>query len=105
MEIRVISGNIDESPSLNEYIIEHLNKSVKKYFTNAVRSEVHFKKEGSNFLCTIFVNEGVTGGIEIKSDHESSDIYNAFDEAKTKVEKQLRRYKDKISNHRSQKHS
>lgn len=105
MEIRITSSNIDESASLNEHITENLTKSVTKYFTNAVSAEVHFKKEGSEFLCTILVNDGVKGGIEIKSDHQSSDIYDSFDEAKVKVEKQLRRYKDKISSHKSQKHS
>lgn len=105
MEIRIIGANIDESQALNEHIKQSLDKSVTKYFKNAVKSEVHFKKEGPGYICTITVNEGVKGGIDIKGDHESPDIYDSFNEACVKVKTQLRRYNRKITNHRAEKHS
>ncbi len=100
MKVRVITANIDESKALNDYVQESMTSSVTKYFGNAIDSEVHFKKEGKDFLCTIIVNEGVRGGgIDIKGDHQSHDIYIAFNEARDKVQTQLRRYKRKITDH------
>ena len=89
--------------SLTEYVQEHLEKSVTKYFENAVSSEVHFKKEGHMFQVVINVNEGIKGGgITVKSDGEAGDAYAAFNEALERADKQLRRYKRKIKNYRRQ---
>ena len=103
MDIKIISGSIDESPSLTKYATEKMQETVAKYFDIAVSADVHFKKEGPFFSCVIIVNEGVKGGINIKSDHQDADIYKAFDESCEKVDKQLRRYKRKITHHKGKK--
>ncbi len=93
---------MDVGQSLTEYVEDHLSKSVKKYFDNALDSEVHFTKQGNLFKSVITVNEGVKGGITVKSDSEAGDVYASFDEACQKASKQLRRYKRKIINYRRQ---
>jgi len=103
MDIKIISGAIDESPSLTKYAKDKVQNTVGKYFDIAISADVHFKKEGPLFLCIICVNEGVKGGIDIKADHQDAEIYKAFDEACEKIDKQLRRYKRKISNHKGKK--
>ncbi len=100
MQIRVMGSGMDVGQSLTQYSQEHLAKTVTKYFDKAVNSEVHFSKDGHFFKALVTVNEGVKGGIIVKSDAEAGDVYAALNEACQKVEKQLRRYKGKIKNYR-----
>lgn len=100
MQIRVIGANVDTGESLTSYVEENAAKSISKYFENAVSAEAHFSKEGQLFKAVLIVNEGVKGGINVKSDGEAGDAYGAFNEALERADKQLRRYKRKIKNYR-----
>ncbi|MBM5782177.1 MAG: ribosome-associated translation inhibitor RaiA [Pelagibacterales bacterium] len=100
MQIRVMGSHIDVGQSLTQYVEENLEKQVKKYFDTAVNAEVHFSKDGHMFKVVITVNEGVKGGIKVKSDAEGGDVYGCFNEAAEKAAKQLRRYKGRIKNYR-----
>lgn len=100
MQVRVIGSNMDIGQSLTNYVEENLAKVVMKYFDKAVNSDVHFTKDGHLFKVILTVNEGVKGGIVVKSDAEAGDAYGCFNEAAEKAAKQLRRYKRKIKNFR-----
>ncbi len=100
MQIKVSGSNMEVGQSLTEFSSENLEKAVTKYFDKAVSSEIHFAKDGNLFKVVITVNEGVRGGIKIKSDGAAGDAYAAFSEACERVAKQLRRYKRKIQNYR-----
>jgi ribosomal subunit interface protein len=100
MQVRVIGSNMDIGQSLTSYVEEHLAKSVKKYFDKAVNAEAHFVKDGHLFRVVLTVNEGVKGGIVVKSNAEAGDVYGCFNEAAEKAAKQLSRYKNKIKNYR-----
>jgi ribosomal subunit interface protein len=102
MQIRVIGSNIEVGQSLTNFVEEHLAKEVKKYFENAVDAEVKFSKNGNLFKAVVSVNEGVRGGIMVKSNSEAGDVYACFAEACEKAAKQLRRYKRRIKNYRRQ---
>lgn len=100
MQIKVTGANTDIGQSLTQYVEENLQKSVKKYFENAVSAVVHFSKHNNTYKAVITVNEGVKGGINVKSDAQAGDAYGAFNEACEKSAKQLRRYKRRIKSYR-----
>ncbi len=100
MQIRVIGAGIDVGQSLTQFVEENLAKAITKHFNNAVQAEVHFSKNGHMFKTVITVNEGVKGGISIKSNAEAGDVYACFSEACEKVSKQVSRYKSRIKNYR-----
>ena len=100
MQIRVLGSNIEVGQSLTSYVEENLAKAVTKYFDKAINAEVHFSKNGQMFKVVINVNEGVKGGISVKSDAEAGDVYGCFTEAAEKCAKQLSRYKGRIKNYR-----
>lgn len=100
MDIRVSGSNIETGQALVDHVEENLSKAVKKYFENAVSAVVHFSKSNQTFKVVITVNEGVKGGINVKSDAEAGDVYGCFNEASEKCAKQLRRYKRRIKNYR-----
>lgn len=100
MQIRVIGAAMDVGQALTTFVEEHLEKAVTKYFDTAINAEVHFSKAGNMFKAVITVNEGMKGGIAVKSDAEAGDVYACFTEACEKVAKQMRRYKRRIKNYR-----
>ncbi len=99
MQVLVSGKKIDIGNSLQEHVKERLEKGVKKYFSRAVNADVIFAKESHLFRATILVNEGTGSGVTIKGHAESDDPYAAFDAALLRIEKQLRRYKRRITNH------
>lgn len=100
MQVKVTGSNMEVGSALTKHVEEHLIRSVKKYFEKAVSADVHFSKDGHFFNCVVVVNEGIKGGIIVKSDAQAGDPYGSFNEASEKAEKQLRRYKRKIKNYR-----
>lgn len=99
MHIQVSGQHISIGNSIQEYVIEKLSNIVKKYFAGAQSGHVHFSKQGREFGCDIVVNEGTGRHMIMKSNSFSDEIYNSFDIALSKLEKQLRRYKSKLNNH------
>lgn len=99
MQIRTIGANMEIGDSLNNHVKENLKKEVIKYFGNAIDAQVSFSKDVSDFKVVILINEGVKGGIRVKSNANAGDAYSAFNSAKEKAAKQLRRYKRKLKNH------
>ena len=100
MQIRVIGAGIEVGQALTQFVEEHLAKAVTKHFDTAVHAEVHFSKNGQMFKAVVTVNEGMKGGIAVKSNAEAGDVYACFNEACDKVTKQMRRYKSRIKNYR-----
>lgn len=99
MQISISGKQIDIGSSLQEHVKDRLEKGVKKYFDRAVNSNVVFSKEAHLFRADILVNEGTGKGFIIKGNSSSDDIYTAFDSALLRIEKQLRKYKNKIKDH------
>ncbi len=99
MHIQVSGQHISIGNSIQEYVIERITNVVKKYFAEAQSGHVHFSKQGREFGCDIVVNEGTGRHMIMKSNCSSDEIYNSFDIALSKLEKQLRRYKSKLNSH------
>lgn len=100
MQVRISGKKIDVGTALQEYVDERLGKIVTKYFEDAIAGDVVFSKERHLYRADIHVNEGVRGGIVIKAEASAGDVYAAFDGASDRIEKQLRRYKDRIKKHK-----
>lgn len=103
MDIRVLGTHVNVSGALTKYVEEHIERHVNKYFDTAIIADAHFSKQGNKFHVNLIINEGVKGGIVIKSDGLAEDAYDCFNEAIQRAAKQLRRYKSKIKNYRRQK--
>lgn len=102
MLVAVSGQHISIGKSLQNYVNGRANEVVCKYFENAPSSNVHFSKQGREFSCDIVVNDGTGRHMVIKSNAVSDEIYNAFDFALSKIEKQMRKYKSKLKNHNKQ---
>lgn len=99
MQTSVSGKQIAIGAALQEHVKERLTKAVTKYFDRAINADVVFSKEAHLFRADLLVNEGTGTGIIIKATAAASEIYEAFDTALIRIEKQLRRYKRRIKNH------
>ncbi|PCJ24535.1 MAG: ribosomal subunit interface protein [Rickettsiales bacterium] len=99
MQISVSGQQMSVGASLQEYVKERAVEVVSKYFENAPSARVSFSKQGRVFVCDIMVNDGTGRGMVIKSNSSGDEVYNSFDAAIIKIEKQLRKYKSKLKDH------
>ena len=99
MQITVSGKQVDVGESLRTHIETRLSEGINKYLERVTHVTVVISRESHMFKTDINVNTGTHSGIVIKSRAESDDVYACFDAAATKVEKQLRRYKRRITNH------
>jgi len=95
MDIRVSGHQVETGAALQEHAAERLGGIVEKYFDRALSSHVTFGKAAAGaFRCDIVTH--VTQGTILKSQGEAQDAHLALDNAASKIEKQLRRYKRRL---------
>jgi ribosomal subunit interface protein len=101
MDIRVSGHQLDTGSALQEHSSERLNTITEKYFSRAISSQVTFGKAPNNsFSCDIVLH--VNQGLVLKSHGVAQDAHQAFEMAADKVEKQLRRYKRRLTDRHEQ---
>ena len=95
MDIRVSGHQVETGAALQEHATDRLSDIVEKYFERALSSHVTFSKAAANFFrCDIVTH--VTQGTILKAHGEAADAHLALDNAASKIEKQLRRYKRRL---------
>jgi len=104
MKILISGKHIEIGASLQAHIEKRLEEVVNKYLGRVVSLDVVITKEAHRFKADINGNTGTSAGVVIKSTGTSEDVYASFDIAADKVEKQLRRYKRRLTNHHKTSH-
>lgn len=99
MQIIVSGKQVDVGDSLRSHIENRLEGGLNKYLERVTTVKVVVSRESHMFRVDINGNTGTHSGIVIKSQAEGADVYGAFDAAADKIEKQLRRYKRRLTNH------
>jgi ribosomal subunit interface protein len=98
MRIQVAGRQIDVGEALRTRIEGELAQGVGKYFSRATDAVVTVAKNGGsgvNVDCTVHL----ASGISLQSEGHGGDAHSAFDDALTKLEKRVRRYKRRLKNH------
>ena len=92
MKFIIIGKNIDVTPGLREAVENKLGK-LERYFTSD--TEIHVTLSVQKGQQKIEVTIPVKGGI-IRSEEKSSDMYVSIDLVEEIIERQLRKYKNKL---------
>ena len=101
MDIRVSGHQMETGAALQDHVSDRLNGIVEKYFGRAISSHATFGKAPAGaFSCDIVTH--VMQGLTLKAHAEAQDAHQALDQAATKLEKQLRRYKRRIQDRHQQ---
>jgi len=99
MQITLTGHQIDLGASWREYAESAIAGVVTKYFENATEAAVCVSHEGNDFKTEITVRPGK--GLMISSSGQAVDAYGALDEAVRKMGRQLKKYKNKMVEHKA----
>ena len=94
MPFRVSGKNIDVGEALRIRITERIAEATTKYFDGGYSGHVTVGKEGFGFRteCAIHLDSGIT----LEAEALAADAYASADQAASRVEKRLRRYKRRL---------
>ncbi len=98
MQLTVQGKQMDLGEALRTHVTTKLEDLNQKYFNRAIEAIVTFAPEGHAFVKT-HISIRVGKDIMVISDATQPDPYVSFEEAATKVAKQLRRYKRRLRDH------
>jgi ribosomal subunit interface protein len=101
MDIRVSGHQMATGEALQTHASERLGAVVDKYFNRALSSQVTFNRAPAGaFRCDIVTH--VMQGLVLKGAGIAQDAHIALDQAAAKIDKQLRRYKRRLTDHHEQ---
>ncbi len=95
MNITVTGRHMEMTDALKAYIQTGLEK-VESHFDNAFDADVILDVEKHRHIAEINL---LANGVRINSKEASADMYGSVDAALAKLEKQIRKYKDRINRH------
>jgi ribosomal subunit interface protein len=101
MDIRVAGHQVATGASLRSHVSDRMSAMADRYFSRAVAANVTFGRGPyEDFTCDIVapVNQGVV----LKSSNRANDAHIAFDGAADKIERQLKRYMDRLRDRRGE---
>ena len=97
MQVKITGKNFDIGDSLRTHIADRLAQITEKYFGARANGHVALAKEGNDFRTECFMH--INSGIDIHAHGQAGDAYASFDEAAEKLDKRLRRYKRRLTDH------
>lgn len=101
MRIQVTGRHIDIGDALKEHVEAELTSAVSKYADMVVDAEVTFSRDAhSSYRADAVVK--LARGLTAKASDRANEIYSAFDGLAEKIEKQVRRYKRRLIQHRGE---
>ena len=94
MELDIFFKNIEATDAIKNYV-EKKVKKFTKILGNDIEIKVTLSTEKFRQIAEIIIN---VKGIVIKGEEESNDMYSAIDLVVDKVERQIKRYREKLKN-------
>ena len=100
MRYEVSGKQIDVGEALQTHVKNELREIMDKYGQRPTDATVIFSKSGHEFVCEATVH--LSSGFNAAAKAYATEIYSAFDDAREKMDKQLRRYKRRLKDHHKQ---
>ncbi len=97
MNVTIVGRNVELTDAMKEHISRVVNE-VEKYNLGILHSIVTVEKDKRDFFTVEIIMNIPEKGTAVVH-YKDKDMYAALDKAKDKLEKLLRRYHDKITNH------
>ena len=99
MDIRVAGHQVDTGESLREHAQSRVAEITEKYFSRSVGANVTFGRGPNNdFTCDIIAP--VVQGVVLKASYSARTAEMAFNGAADRIERQLRRYTNRLKDHK-----
>jgi len=97
MQFSVTFRNVEASDAIKTYARERLGK-IKKYFPDPIAVSVVLSTERYNHK--VDVNLQLHNGFQIAGHEATENMYSSIDMVAAKIERQVRKYKDKLQHHK-----
>ena len=97
MKFSVTFRKMDPTDAIKQYAEEKVKK-IKRFFPDPINANVVLALERYQHRADVTIT--LHNGLVLKGQNTSDDMYSSIDLAMTKIEKQVRRYKDKIRSHK-----
>lgn len=91
MQVNVTFRQMEHSDALRQYAEEKLGR-LRKLLKPPVDARVTFSVEKFSHIADLAIN---AGGLSINASEKSEDMYSSFDLAYDKLERQIRKHKEK----------
>ena len=97
MAFRVSGKNIDVGEALRARISERIDELVARFFDRGYSGHATVSKEGFGFRteCALHLDSGVV----LQAESLAADAYASADQAALRIEKRLRRYRERLRAH------
>jgi len=98
MQLQVSGQQIEITEPLRQYVEEKIGR-IQKHFDHVTNTNVvlHYEKKKNRHTAEATIN---TKGAQLHAGSEGSDMYAAIDALADKLDRQVLKHKEKISNHR-----
>jgi len=96
MNVQIVVRRFECSQSTQDEIKKRMEK-LSEHFPSPVSARVILEKEDYRFKCEILLQ----GKFDAKATADASDLDATFEKAYARIEKQLKKFKEKIKNHKS----
>ena len=96
MQVSTTFRHMEQSEALKNYAEEKLER-VAKYIDEPISAQVYFTVEKIRHIVEIVISGR---GITTKASEATNDMYAAVDAVLDKIERQLKRYKEKLKAHK-----
>ena len=96
MQITTTFRHIEQSDALKSYVEEKLER-VKKYIDEPIIAQTYMTVEKIRHIVEITLT---AKGVTIKASEATNDMYASIDAVVDKIERQLRRYKERLKGHK-----
>ncbi len=100
MQTQFVFRHMDSSDALRNYAEERLSK-IKRYFADPLKVNCTFAVEKIHHIVQFDVT--LRNGLQLHSSEKTESMYSSIDMALAKMERQVRRYKDRITAHKPHK--
>lgn len=97
MQIKVTGKNLDIGEALRIHIEERLQQFRQKYFEGTVHAHVTVEKQRFSFQTDCSLH--LATGLVLQSHGLAAEAFPSFDAAAQHLEKQLKRYKQRLKDH------
>lgn len=99
MDVRVSGHQVDTGESLRDHAQRRVAEITQKYFSRSVGANVTFGRGPNNdYTCDIVAP--VVQGVVLKASYSGREPEIAFNGAADRIEKQLRRYTNRLKEHK-----
>ncbi len=97
MQIQVHGKQIDVGEALTQHVTTRIEETVGKYSGRPTEATITFSRDRHEFCCDASVH--LSTGMTAQAKGRATDIYDSFEAAAERMDKQLRRYKRRLKDH------